>query len=307
MRALGVLLVLILLCAMPPARAQETVIFPAGKNSVELPTKFQFPHIFVRVDIGQRGLDFILDSGASGIAVDAEVARQLGLSTSLPTSVVMAQRIEEASGVLPELRIGDLVMHDVSFETIPWARDEQAGLKTVGLLGYDFLRAVALKIDYKNARVTAVPAAQFTPPPLPPPSDVIPLRIINRLPMVTMTINGAMADRMIVDTGAATDLMLFNYFVRRSPDAISPNVATPLGFTGSFIGVGGHFDAKGYRLRDVDLGKFHLANFGALYAVSPGSYGWDADGVIGPGILAHFTVYLDYAHGAMYLTHQAGQ
>ncbi|MGH7327085.1 MAG: hypothetical protein ACREJX_01920, partial [Polyangiaceae bacterium] len=84
-------------------------------------------------------------------------------------------------------------------------------------------------------------------------------------------------------------------------------VATRLQFNGSFMGVGGHFDVKAYRLHEVDLGKFHFANFAALYAISPGSYGWAADGVIGPGILAHFTVYLDYAHGAMYLTHQPGQ
>lgn len=281
--------------------------FPAGRTSVDLPTKFQIPHIYVRVMIGDRGLDFILDSGASGIAIDANVARQLGLLTFAQTSTVMAGRVETAKAIVPEIRVGDLVMHDVTVQTIPWAHNERADVEAVGLLGYDFIREVGLEIDYKHARVTAVPAAQFTPPPLPPPSEMVPLRIINHLPMVTVGINGVMADRMIVDTGAATDLMLFDHFVHQYPEAVAPGVATPLGLTGNYIGVGGHFVGKAYRLRRVDLGKFHLDNFAALYAVSPRSYAWDADGVIGPGILAHFTVYLDYAHGAMYLIHEPGQ
>lgn len=62
-----------------PSPRRALVEFPAGVSRVELPAQFDPQHVIVRVTIGGRGLDFVLDSGASGITIDSSVAREVGL------------------------------------------------------------------------------------------------------------------------------------------------------------------------------------------------------------------------------------
>jgi hypothetical protein len=79
--------------------------FPADKTSVELPARFLFGEIVVRVMIGGRGLDFVLNSGAPGIFIDGEVAKLLGLKMSVGYSAVEGYETHEA--IVPEMRVGD--------------------------------------------------------------------------------------------------------------------------------------------------------------------------------------------------------
>src|SRR5665213_3973636 len=77
--------------AIPKAR-RALVTFPPGVGAVDLPTNFGRSHIYVRVFIGGRGLDFVLDSGAGQITIDSDVARELGLKEYGKHSAVTAAR-----------------------------------------------------------------------------------------------------------------------------------------------------------------------------------------------------------------------
>jgi hypothetical protein len=290
---------------MPPTK--PFVAFPSGVSSVEIPARFVLPHVIVRVMVGNRGLDFILDTGAGGIYIDSGVARELGLKAIAERSAVTAGRYDTANAVIPEMRIGPLTMQNVAVQMGPLGWDELGDVKAVGLLGYDFIRSVGLTIDYKDKRVTAVEPGSFTPPVMTPESDILPIRLGSHQPMIAVTVNGAIAERMVVDTGWSSDMALFDYFIRRYPEAFDPKVAFRLENSQAYSGIGGHLNTKGYRLKTVDIGRYHLRDFDTLEIVSPQSYEGTTDGVIGPGILQHFTLVFDYAGGKMYLVHNEGQ
>jgi hypothetical protein len=297
--------------AIPPSR--PFLSFPPGRTSVELPTTFLYDKIVVRVMVGDRGLDFALDSGAGGIFIDSAVAKELGLRMSASHSAVTAGRYQTQQGIVPEMRVGDLTMHNVAISTIPFTINygpySQQKTTVVGLLGYDFIRSVGLTIDYAHRNVTAVPAGNFAPPVMTPDSDILPIRLGDHVPDISATINGAPAEHIVVDTGGGTSLILFDYFTARYPEAISPKVATYLGNLegGQMGGVGGPFESKPIRLMTVDIGKYKIPNAVAFKVVSLRSFQFNEDGLVGYEFLKHFTVGFDYAGGKMYLVHNEGQ
>ncbi|HEY1728049.1 MAG TPA: aspartyl protease family protein [Candidatus Baltobacteraceae bacterium] len=296
--------------AIPPSR--PFVSFPSDRASVELPTTFLYDTIIVRVMVGDRGLDLALDSGASGIAIDGQVVKELGLRTSPSHSAVTAGRYETRQAIIPEMRVGDLTMHNVAVNTIPFAFDygpyTNQRTTAVGLLGYDFLRSVGLTIDYAHRHVTAFPAGSYQPPVMTPDSDILPIRLGDHVPEISATINGASAEHVVVDTGGGTSLILFDYFTARYPEAISPKVTTFLGnMPGPMSGIGGPFESKPVRLMRVGIGKYNIPNAVAFQVVSLRRFQFNLDALVGYEFLKHFTVGFDYAAGKMYLVRNEGE
>ena len=304
---------------IPPSK--PFITFPQGQASVELPSTFAFEDVIVRVMVGDRGLDFVLDSGASGIFIDGEVAKELGLKMSLGYSRVVGGRFDTKEAIVPEMRVGDIAMHNVAIQTIPFAFDfaplpfatgkygHMARTSLVGLSGYDFIRSLGLTIDYAHERVTAFPAGKYVPPVMTPQSDILPIRLGDHVPEITASINGALAERVLVDTGAGgSDFMLFDYFALRYPEAVSPRVAMRLDNLRYVIhGIGGGFESKAIRLKEVDIGRYHLPNADVIQVTSVRKFQFNVDGLVGSDFLQRFTVGFDYAGGKMYLVHNEGQ
>jgi len=309
--------------AIPPSR--QFVTFPAGQTQVELPSEFVdrqqviilngrptqgedlgVSAVLIHANVGDRGVDFVLDSGASGIVIDENVVRELGLREFAQQSQVTAGRYTAAAARVPVIQIGGLEMHDVAVTSLPFSYDADARHKAVGLLGYDFIRAVGLTIDYGRRKVIAMPAGTVTPPVMTPESDILPIRLGNHVPEVTAAINGSIAERMVIDTGWQGDMGIFDFFSRRYPEAFSAKVAARQE-NAAASGVGGHVQSEVYRLSNVDVGRYHFKQFDVTRVTSLRSYEQPVDGVIGVGILRHFAVTFDYAGGKMYLVHNEGQ
>jgi predicted aspartyl protease len=279
------------------------VEFPAGKTTVELPVTFTRDNKFlVRVTIAGRGLDFILDTGdAAGITINDDVAKQLGLkiyASHLNPNV--AGRFTEAETIVPELSVGDLKMHNVAVSTIPDIGMEIPNqYRAVGLLGFDFIADIALKLDYEHGRVTAMTSDSFVPPDS-ASSVAIPIRIGSGSPQTDVLVNGALGERFTIDTGGAGGLMIFDYFARRHPEALVDLGGRPAQRI-SFSGVGGNFSTAPIQLKSVRLGKIDFTDFVA-YRVTSRSYAYSEDGILGPEFLDYFTVYTDYQNSQIYLS-----
>jgi predicted aspartyl protease len=277
------------------------VTFPPGIHAVTLPTQFVDQHILVRVTIGGRGLDFILDTGCSGIFMEAGVAQQLGFQLHDRVTEAAAQAYAAARTRIPEMRVGELVMRDVAVDTGPISWDESAYTKAVGLIGFDFLAELGTTIDYEHSRVIVVPDQEYAPPTDP---HTIPLdvRVGEGMLYTTATINGATGDRWALDTGGAGTFMIFDAFARRHPDAIRDEKrggALPPYL--EFEGVGGAFDTRAYKIGHLQLGTIDFRDFTGYRVTSEGSYAGDDDGLIGPGFLQLFTLGIDYLHSSVYL------
>ncbi len=281
----------------PPRRA--LVSFPAGVASVVLPAQFGRSHVDVRVTVAGRGLDFILDTGASGIVMDREVAHELGLREYGTRSAVIAGRYTTARTIVPELRVGELTMRDVAVQLVPQGWNTDPGVKEVGLLGFDFLAELGLTIDYEHQRVTAVPGSAFAAPADP---HAIPLdvRIGSGQPNVSVTVNGALGERWIIDTGGAGNFLIFDYFARRHPEALRDEGTIGIPRM-TFRGIGGEFDTRAYKIGSLQVGNVRFVDFIGYRVISSGSYAGTSDGVIGPGFLRYFTLALDYGASRLYL------
>lgn len=282
-----------------PAPRRALVEFPPGVSSVILPANFGDSHVIVRVTIGGRGLDFVLDSGASGITIDSGVARELGLPEFGKHSAVTAGRYTTARTIVPEMRVGRLTMHDVAVQEVPQGWYTARDVKEVGLLGFDFLAELGVTIDYEQRRVTVVPGTAYVAPT---DRHTIPLdvRVGNGQPLTTVAVNGAIGERWVLDTGGAGTFLIFDYFARRNPQALRDQGG---GWNRNvrMYGIGGPIDTQPYQIGSLQLANVTFKNFVGYRVVNRGSYEGTDDGIIGTSFLRMFTLGFDYANARIYL------
>jgi predicted aspartyl protease len=285
--------------AIPPNR-RLLVEFPPGIDFTNLPVTFQHNRIYVMVTINGRGYDFLLDTGAAGISVDPGAAAKLGLHLFNQTrNSYNAGAFNSAQAKIDALAIGPLQMHNIYVHTAP-VIEYGDGVASVGLLGFDFLAELGVRIDYVHQAVTVRRWGTYSTP-IGPDINVIPIRLDDQTPRVSAKINGAVAERITVDTGADTSFMLFNYFARRHPEALVDHHAGGL-FSRpvEFEGVGGTVQTRPYQLAEVDFGSVRFIDF-VGYLVKSASYGTDDDGLFGSDFLRFYDVYLDYPSGQIAL------
>jgi predicted aspartyl protease len=290
--------------AMPDSR-RRLVTFPAGVPSVTLPSKFGRSHVIVRIMVGNRGLDFLLDSGASGITLDNDVARQLGLPAYGEHTEVTARRYTSAQTIVPEMHLGDLVMRDVVVDTAPSLGEIEPGYKAVGLLGFDFLSELGVTIDYEKKQVTVVREPDYVAPQ---GNRVfwLDVRIGDGVPHTDVRINGALSERFILDTGHGGTFMIFDAFARKHPEALVDKGGGGDLRDVEFYGVGGTFETRPYQLGSVKVGGLNFQDFVGFRVVSAHSYDDSTeDGLIGADFLKMFTIGFDYANGRVYLVPNA--
>jgi predicted aspartyl protease len=280
-----------------PRDRRTLVEFPAGVDTVRLPARIENDRIYVRLNVAGRGLDFLLDTGASAITINETVARELKLPIYGRSTQTIAGSFVTARVVAPEIAIGPLVMHDVVLRTVPLASNESRDTRIVGLLGFDFLDAVGLKIDYENGTVDALRPGSLVPPANATPLDV---RLNSGWPVVHATVGEASGDDFILDTGAAVTYVVFQRFTRAHPEAFGDETDTPVL---SASGVGGSIPYRTVTAKRIGIGPLNFDDErGGDEAVSANALGFDnQDGLIGGDILKLFTVYLDYGASRVYL------
>ncbi|MDQ6941321.1 MAG: retroviral-like aspartic protease family protein [Candidatus Eremiobacteraeota bacterium] len=286
----------------PPSR-RALVAFPEGVSSAELPADFA-EHVYVAVRIGDTTVDFVLDTGASGIVVDANVARRIGLRLYGEHSHVVAGRATYARAVVPELRAGALTMRDLVVGVVPLGWTGKRGGRIGGLLGFDFLAQLGVTIDYEHQRVTAVPSSAYVAP-FGAQTVALAARFGRGIPLVTVSFDGAVAERVGLDTGGSGSFLMFDYFTRRNPNALHDDDGGVYSEGPEQIGVGGAFATKPAFVHTLELGTLHVPSVLGYRVTSAGSYTTEMDGVIGDKVLRWFTVGFDYAHERIYLTPNA--
>jgi hypothetical protein len=275
------------------------VHLPTGTSSIDIPVLVEDDKFLVRVTIDGRGLDFQLDTGAAGIFIDEKVAKELGLTLR------GGEINDENAGVfhehevrIPDLNVGPLPMHDIAMRTLPELGDELPGeYKIVGLLGFDFIADLLLKIDYEHHKLTAYDPEHFDFPSGVKPASAE-VRLGEQIPMTDIVVNGSLGERFALDTGAQGSITVNDYFMQRYPDVLSPhdNRLYPL----RFEGVGGAFEVQPVVFNSVKLTSIDFTDFLGFKIISPKVYR-NFDGVIGTEFLRFFTVYLDYGYSHVYL------
>ncbi len=290
-----------------PRNYRVLVRFPAGVSRVALPARFVGPHIIVRVQVGGRDFDFLLDTGTSDIAIDRSVVRGLGMHEFGHSTGTAAGAFAESQVYVPRMHVGALRLDQFGAYSIPFNYRPRRDLHVVGLLGFDLFAGAVIHIDYYHQRVEALSPGTFHPGRLAGASR-IPIALDDAVPVAFTTIGGSAA-RLIVDTGAPS-LVLFSSFARRHPEAFTRDgVSAALQSRLPYItasGVGGALRFIPVQLRSFGFGpeSFHEFVVERSDDVTPLENA-DADGLLGWQFLQYFDIYLDYAHASMYVTPNA--
>jgi predicted aspartyl protease len=304
-----------------PDDRRTLVEFPAGTQTVTLPARFDRNRIIVRAAIGNRGVDLVLDTGASGISLDQSLIKEAGGVTygrALYNGI--GGTVSGSRSIVSEMRVGSLVMRDVVVATMPAIDADRSattgsvlpetlindravlGTKIVGLLGFDFIAGLALKIDYAGHTVTAMTAASFKGPGA--GAIELPVRLGRGTPQVDVTINGATGREFIVDTGAPERaLLVYDRFARAHPDAMTDLHGGSVERMARVGGIGGMAASEPVQLETVVIGKITFKKFVAYRITSVNSAG--LDGLIGGEFLRYFDVYTDYQNSRLVLVPNA--
>ena len=287
--------------ALAVPKSREAVVFPAGQSSVVLPARLteHLDKFIVRLTVAGRGLDFLLDTGASGMIIQRDVAQSMGLPEyGAYSSAANAGRYVGTTTIVPSLMVGTLAMHDVVMQTIPHVPADGSAYKVVGLLGFDFLDALSAKLDYANGTITAYDPTSFVAPS-DPHAIALEVRLGTFAPRTSVTINGAVGTRFTIDTGGIGALTISDYFRRRYPSAVVDDHGTT--DTRRISGVGGNIEAQFIEIAEMKIGGAEFERSNAYVLTSAAQYANADDGTVGPDLLRLFTVYLDYPRRRVYL------
>jgi hypothetical protein len=287
-----------------PLLAQEEFIQPPTRLLTKIPfTQLTGGIVILQAKFGNSPdtLNFVLDTGSSGISLDSTTAAMMGLNP-IPTD----RTIRGIAGIhkvsflynqqlhFPNLTVDSLNFHinDYSILTAVY------GERIDGIIGYSMISRYILKLDYDSMKLSVWTKGTIRYPRggymLKPTINMLvsqPLRVRD-----AKTINS----RFLYDMGAGL-CMLFskdfisdsNFIDRKKKRWIKEGE-----------GLGGKIDMELLVLKEVKLGPFKFKNV-PIYIFDDEnnitSYPY-MGGLIGNDILRRFNVILNYEKGDIYLT-----
>ena len=292
------------LSMLPDAVADVPMTIPVAHNLFAFteskpyvaPARFTREGIVVRIAVGVRKLDFLLDTGSTDIVIDPGVAHQLGLPRYGKSNVTIGGDVDFSETLVPDLTLGPLHGKDVAFAVLPVnieVDDRKENREIVGLLGFDFLSTSVVAIDFKKETVT------FYPPGTLKSSDLTGARALHvdlddGVPRAAASFAG-IDGKFLIDTGAFATILSAGYASRL------PESGAMLGREIGAEFIGGHVDMKPASYSHFLFGGVQFDSAVVLIPKNSTSDERGYDGILGRDVLSNYVLYLDYRDGAIAL------
>lgn len=281
-------------------------------NAQELPAKWQTKIPFLQVTGGvvivtaqlkpfPDTLQFIFDTGSSGISLDSSTAAYLGLKP-----VYSGQAIRGIAGIreVPflyrrSLQIGTMQVDSLDFHVNDYSvLTAVYGVRIDGIIGYALLSRFVIALDYETASMDWYSPGQFTYPR----RGYLMHPQLDRLPSHRVQIQDLRVDQphFLVDLGAGLNLLFSKRYAQESGVL---NLQRKR-WIKSGEGIGGRIDMELTTLRSARIGPYRFRNvpislFEDTYNVT--NYPTWA-GLIGNDLLRRFNVILNYPNMEIHLT-----
>jgi hypothetical protein len=251
-------------------------------------------HLYVPVRVAGATYNFLIDTGAANVLVDARVAREAKLHEE---GSLQASGATRTGGLhvarLDDLAIGGGHLRDLVVSTIDLGHATSGAFRIDGILGYPFFASATVRIDYAKNTMT------FGPPgSLVPSGTRLELELDRALPEATLRLNGEVEGQFVVDTGDAAEMLLYRPFVDRYPGVV------PFSASGRrSYGLGGVTSSYRTSLDHLEIGGMSLYHSEVDVMLSTRGAFADqfAAGNIGLGLLKNFVMTFDENAGALYL------
>jgi hypothetical protein len=279
----------------------------APAEAVVLPFELVTGHIIIQASVNDsRPLSFILDTGDKFGIIDAERAKELGLTLGtavpvhgvgpLPTS---GARVEDAA-----FRVAGLPGFSQPVTLAIPLSDIAArlGHAVDGIIGADFISEFVVELDYEARVVTLHDKRTFA---YRGPGQVLPIRLNSSgHPIVSGSVTPVGGDpipaEFTFDAGSGGALALHSPFL----DAHHlPKPALPTVRAVGHGGTGGSSAGRIGRVSALTVGRFTLRDPLTLFSEDrAGAFaGTDSQGNIGQKIIGRFRVFLDYGRARVIL------
>lgn len=285
--------------------AQEEFIEPPSRRLTRIPfVQLTGGIIIMQATLNDSPdtLNFVLDSGSSGISLDSSTAVYLKLKPQ-PSD----RTIRGIAGIrkvpflynqklnLPNLKIENLDFHVNDYSILTTVYGEQID----GIIGYSFLSRYIVKIDYDSLKIDICTKGSIR---YPKGGYMLRPTFNNNLPVQGLRVrdDASVNARFLYDIGAGTCMMLSTDFVA---DSSLLHRKRKL-WSKEGEGVGGKIDMHLTVIKEVKLGPFRFRSvpvyiFNDTYNVT--SYP-SMGGLIGNDILRRFNCILNYEKREFYLT-----
>ncbi len=284
--------------------AQEDFIEPPSKFLTSFPfTQLTGGIVILQARFGNfpDTLNFILDTGSSGISLDSTTAEYLQLKP-VPTE----RTIRGIAGIrkVSFLYNESLKLHGLTVDSLNFHINDYGILTAVygeridGIIGYSILSRYIIKLDYDSMKLSLYTKGTIRYPR----GGYLLKPVINQLAAQYLRVRDeqAISTRFIYDMGAGVCMLLSKDFITDS----------------SFIdkrkkhwvkegeGLGGKIDMELMVIREVKLGPYRFRNvpvyiFDDVNNVTNYPY---MGGLIGNDILRRFNVIINYAKSDIYIT-----
>jgi hypothetical protein len=298
-------LFLLLAClSAPTLRAQEEFIEPPSRLITTMPfTQLTGGIIILHAVLDKQPdtLNFILDTGSSGISLDSATAEYLGLKPE-PTD----RTIRGIAGIRKVKFLFDQTLHfpGLTVEHLDFHINDYDILTTVygeridGIIGYSILSRYILKINYDSMKLSFHTKGTFRYPRggylLKPTIGMLvsqPMRIRDEK---------AIYSRFLFDLGAGLCMLLSREFVEDSAFLFKKKKR----FVKEGEGLGGKIDMELLVMKEARIGPYKFRNvpvfiFDDEFNVSSYPY---MGGILGNDLLRRFNVILNYSKGDIYIT-----
>lgn len=278
-------------------------LISVADSPVRVSAEMSGDDIVIPVGIGGHTVDFILDSGASGIVIDNALAQAFGIKEYGRITDETAGTYVESNVVIPQMTVGTLRLDNVHARSLPFAQWSDSGKPIGGLLGFDFIADVVWHVDYQRGTLDAIAPSSFVPPAS---ARAFPVTFDDFVPTFGITIDGVPGPAFILDTGAYRSTIFSRYVqmhANRFPDrGLGEAMTAAFPFVNDFSGVGGSVEYRPLELGPVVVGTWSFPTW--LFDVTQNASAFefeDYDGLIGQDFLRNFDVYLDYPNARIYL------
>jgi len=254
----------------------------------------------IRLKIGDRGLDFELNSAEPRSFIDRDVAAQLNLPTYGQATQLTTGDPWEYWTRIPDADVGPVHLHDFAIMATTFRFNPSWSTKVVGVLGYDFFASNVVHVDYANKTVEVIPEKMFAGDKPVQGGIELPFQLDDGVPFVPMQIGTAYTDRVIVNC-AEPFTYVFGPFADAHADQIQEVHSqgrsrrfVPFADEGAY---GTEADVWVSQVSDL---LFSIADYQNLMILTTnfpyGTSGKGVDAMVGNDYLHFFDLYFDYPH-----------
>jgi hypothetical protein len=277
------------------AAHRDSSAFADAKTSFTLPFDLVDNRVFIEARLNGRGpFRFLLDTGAGGVTVSADVAQQLGLHVAdAGEGQGVGEKIVHAGQAqIAQVQIGDLTLADVDSQVMDLSDAPQVfGTKHFdGIIGLPVFEHMVVKHDYVNRVLTFTAPDKFD---YAGAGAIVHFERPRQIPVVAASLDGV-AGNFGVDAGARSSLLLYGPFCAQNN--LQEKYGAKLeGVTG--WGIGGPVRSLLARAKELQIGEVTVRDL--VIRLSAQKTGLTTSsamaGLIGPDVLSQFDVTFDYA------------